>query len=298
MSEGDNVIQDIYPKQIDIDFKVRNAKDEDTLIVIDGSSILVKNCNETSVEFPKVSELCEMVIPKKISAIKDEGLMYAFSIDDEYYYLYIGNIKKLKFNSDSKFSFVKRRELYSNYKDVYGFIGNTANHIYEWFTTNQFCGRCGEKMNLKQDARLMQCPSCELVKYPQINPVVIVAIHNKDKILLTKYANSEYDRYALVAGFVEVGESFEEAVKREVMEEVGLKVKNITYFDSQPWGISGGLLAGYYAELDGSDTVKLDLDELKEGSWFTKDEMPKVYENEKSLTRTLMYDWYCRQNDL
>ncbi len=167
---------------------------------------------------------------------------------------------------------VHKRELFNGYDDVYGLIVFTAVHINEWYIENKFCGKCGKTMSQRKGERVLKCTSCDLTKYPQINPVVIVGIHDGNKLLLTKYANSTYDRYALVAGFVEVGESFEDAVRREVMEEVGLQVKNITYFASQPWGgITGGILAGYFAELDGDNTVKLDLEELKEGTWFTKE---------------------------
>ncbi len=88
---------------------------------------------------------------------------------------------------------------------------------------------------------------------------------------MSRYARGTYRRYALIAGYVEVGETFEECVRREVMEEVGLKVKNIRYYKSQPWSFSDSVMIGFTAELDGDDTIRLEEDELAEAGWFTRD---------------------------
>jgi len=282
-----HLIQDILPQYMNIDFKNRTAMASDFVIIIEGSNIVIQKHEDGHIEFPSYTEIANTM------KVTSDELMYLFAVDEEHYYLYIGqNLCPL----DMAYTHINKRDLFNDYSEVYGFIGYTSGHINDWYLSNKYCGKCGRKMNLKAGERTISCISCDMVKYPQINPVVIVGIHDGDKLLLTKYANSNYDRYALVAGFVEVGESFEDTVRREVMEEVGLKVKNITYFASQPWGISGGLMAGYFAELDGDNTIRLDLEELKEGTWITKDKMPEVYENEKSLTRTMMYDWYNRQS--
>lgn len=93
--------------------------------------------------------------------------------------------------------------------------------------------------------------------FPKISPAVIVAVTDNDRVLLTKYAGRTYKNYALVAGFNEAGETIEQTVRREVMEEVGLKVKNLKYYKSQPWGLSGSLLSGFFCELDGDDKITL-----------------------------------------
>jgi NAD+ diphosphatase len=109
---------------------------------------------------------------------------------------------------------------------------------------------------------------------------VIVAVIKKgnvkseDKLLLVRNNYGSYRRLALVAGFVEIGESFEQAVHREVMEEVGLKVKNLRYYKNQPWGLSYAQMIGFTAELDGEDEIKLQENELSEGGWYTRDEVP------------------------
>ena len=105
----------------------------------------------------------------------------------------------------------------------------------------------------------MRCACCGNMVYPKIAPAVIVGVIYDNKILMTKYSDREYKKYALIAGFTEIGETAEETVRREVMEEVGLHVKNIRYYKSQPWALSGSLLAGFFCELDGDDTISRDL---------------------------------------
>ena len=104
---------------------------------------------------------------------------------------------------------------------------------------------------------------------------------------MSKYAGREFKKYALLAGFNEIGESIEETVRREVMEEVGLKVKNIRYYKSQPWSFTDTLLLGFFCELDGDDTITLDQDELALAEWFEREKMP-VKEEDLSLTNEMM----------
>ena len=134
---------------------------------------------------------------------------------------------------------------------------------------------------------MLSCESCGFLVYPTISPCVIVGIHSGDRLLLTKYAGRAYTRYALVAGFVEIGESLEQAASREVMEEVGLKIKNLQFYKSQPWPFSDSLLSGFFAELDGDDTITLDQEELSLGVWMKRDEIPPD-ESKISLTGAMM----------
>ncbi len=162
--------------------------------------------------------------------------MYLFAVDDAHYYLYTG---KDRIKADNEKSLINKRDLFANYQEEYGFIGLTASHINEWYLSNQYCGKCGKRMKADTEQRSMICTTCDLVKYPRLDPVVIVGIHDGDKILLTRAANSDYTRYALVAGFVEVGEALEDAVRREVMEEVGLKVKKYNLLRKPTMGTNG-----------------------------------------------------------
>ena len=155
---------------------------------------------------------------------------------------------------------------------AYGAV--TACHLADWYDKNRYCGRCAQAMTPDEKERAMRCPVCGNIVYPRISPGIIVRVTDGDRILLTKYAGREFTNYALVAGFTEIGETLEETVRREVMEEVGLKVKNIRYYTNQPWGFSQSLLVGFYAELDGDAAITLEQDELSVGVWMTREEMP------------------------
>lgn len=142
-------------------------------------------------------------------------------------------------------------------------------------------------MEFSTQERALFCPKCGLIKYPDIHPAIIVAITDNDKILLTRYASRPYKKWSLVAGYTEFGETLENTIKREIMEEVGLKVKNIRYFKSQPWALSQSLLMGFFAELDGDNKIKLDKTELSEAVWFKREEIP-VCDEVMSLTNTMI----------
>lgn len=168
------------------------------------------------------------------------------------------------------------------------FMGITGSHLEKWYTSNKFCGCCGTPMVPSTKERAMVCPTCNFTDYPKICPAVIVAVTCGDKILLTKYANRAFTRYALIAGFCEIGESIEQTVHREVLEEVGVHVKNLTYYASQPWGFSESLLLGFVVELEGEAGITLDREELAEGVWVDRADVPDDTENSLSLTYTMM----------
>ncbi len=165
------------------------------------------------------------------------------------------------------------------------FAGVTGWHLFQWYRDHRFCGRCGKPMRHSETERAMAC-ECGNLCYPQICPAVIVAIISKGRICLTKY-NRPNARWALVAGYTEIGETVEDAVRREVMEETGLRVANLRYYKSQPWGLTGSLLSGYFCEAEGDDTIRIDNVELKEGRWFAPEEID--FENDGvSLTREMI----------
>lgn len=121
---------------------------------------------------------------------------------------------------------------------------------------------------------MMRCPKCGNLIFPRINPAVTVAVTHEDKLLVSRYnGRKQTNLYALIAGFVEIGEFAEECVAREVMEEVGLKVKNIRYYGSQPWGFAGNLQIGYTAEVDGDDRIVLDREELETAFFISREEL-------------------------
>ena len=166
------------------------------------------------------------------------------------------------------------------------FAGVTGYQLAPWYESRRFCPRCAHAMVHDERERMMCCPECGLQEYPKISPAVIVAVTNGEKLLLTRYAGRSYKKYALVAGFAEIGETIEETVAREVMEETGLRVKNLRYYKSQPWSFSGTLLMGFFAELDGPDAITLDEHELAEAFWCPREDVPE--DDGVSLTREMM----------
>ena len=179
-------------------------------------------------------------------------------------------------------------ECFNAYDEVYAAF--TAFHLDHWYRTSRYCGRCGKRMIYGKKERMMECPDCGNQVYPRINPAVIVGVISPDhkKLLVTKYARSRGVKVnALVAGFTEIGETFEDTVRREVMEEVGLRVKNIRYYKSQPWGIADDILAGFYCEAEQGQEVHLDTDELRSAVWQSPEEITGQPDN-LSLTNEMM----------
>ena len=240
----------------------------------------------------KVSEAQEFFSYEDLMAeskdCSDSDFYYMFSIDEEKYFLLVRSLPE---NLGKNFSAVPRRKVFDQHTEESSYIVLTAAHIHDWFKRTKFCGACGQETIVRTDERAKTCKHCGNRIYPQISPVVIVAVSNANELLLTKYANRAHKRYALVAGFVEVGETLEAAVKREVMEETGVRVKNIEYFNSQPWGITGGLLSGFFADLDGDSALTVDYEELHEASWIAAEDIQKMELNTKSLTGTLIDVW-------
>ena len=174
-----------------------------------------------------------------------------------------------------------------NFSREFVFLSITAFQLANWYRDNRFCGTCGSRTELSRTERAISCPSCGRLIYPRIVPAVIVGVLNGDKILLTKYAGRDIPYYALIAGFTEIGETLEETVEREVMEEVGLRVKNIKYYKSQPWGIVDDILAGFYCEVDGDTTIHADMNELKLAQWCSREEVV-LQPDDFSLTNEMM----------
>ena len=166
------------------------------------------------------------------------------------------------------------------------FIAFTGFHLWKWYTTSCYCGACGAETVFDHAERAKVCPVCGNRIYPRINPAVIVGITNGEKIVLTKY-NTGFAYNALVAGFTEIGETMEETVQREVMEEVGLRVKNIRYYKSQPWGIASDILMGFFCDVDGDDTIRRDDSELKYAEWVERKDI-ELQPTEGSLTNEMM----------
>lgn len=191
------------------------------------------------------------------------------------------------------YELVGLRQVHGLVEDELFWLAARAFHIINWDRNNQFCGRCGSKMEYKKNEHSKHCPSCDYTAYTKISPAVIVAVTKGDRLLLAQNALNKTGLYSVLAGFVEPGESLEECVAREIKEEAGIDVKNITYFGSQPWPFPDSLMVGFTAEHAGGDLV-IDKTELSAADWFTKDDIPPG-PGKLSISRSLI-DWFINKN--
>ena len=175
------------------------------------------------------------------------------------------------------FGFVASREFRAFSPKEAVFAAAVGESLHRWYGANRFCGRCGAPMADSETERARVCPACGLTVYPKICPAVIAAVTDGDRLLLTKYQGRAFKRFALVAGFNEIGESIEDTVRREVREETGLEVRNLRFYKSQPWVFTDSLLMGFWCELAGSDAITLQRSELSEAGWYRREEIPEDY---------------------
>ena len=170
-------------------------------------------------------------------------------------------------------------------------IAGKAYELIYWDQHSRFCPSCGTK-TVMQTTISKQCPNCKYEIYPVVSPAILVLIRKGDAILLVHARNFRGSFYGLVAGFLETGETLEECVRHEVMEETGLEINNITYFGNQPWPYPSNLMVGFIADYV-SGTIRLQDEELSEGAFFTKDNLPEL-PRKLSLARK-MIDWWLEQ---
>lgn len=189
---------------------------------------------------------------------------------------------------------------FTEMKPLFEWMGNDffhlagkAHQIVTWDQTHQFCGRCGERMTQLEGERAKKCPTCGLVNYPRISPAVITAIFKGDQILLAHAQHFSGNMHSLIAGFVEPGETLEDCVRREIYEEVQLKVKNIQYFGSQPWPFPNSMMVGYIAEYDSGD-ICVDGVEITHADWYTIHNLPEL-PSKVSIARDII-EWYISKN--
>ena len=264
------MIQDIEPRALYNHYDPEiTAREADTVLMIRGSEIMTDITDGLS--FPKVRDLADK-----------SGLRYLFSVDEERYFLAP--------NGEVNGNYAYRDLRALREKDAEPqhrmFAAYTGKHLADWYRDTRFCGRCGAKTVHSATERAMTCPACGYTAYPRIMPAVIVGVKNGSRLLLTRYRTG-FAHNALIAGFTEIGETLEQTAAREVMEEAGVRVKNITYYKSQPWGTANDILAGFYCEVDGDDTIRMDEGELKYAEWVEREDIV-LQPNDYSLTNEMM----------
>ena len=183
-----------------------------------------------------------------------------------------------------------RPSYYKLSPELYQKAGKCEELLY-WDQNTKFCGVCGGQMKMHTDIS-KRCEECGKEVWPSLATAIIVLVHRGNEVLLVHARNFRGNFFGLVAGFVETGESLEEAVHREVMEETGLTITNLRYFGSQPWPYPSGLMVGFHADYVSAE-IKLQKEELAAGQWFTKDNLPEIPEK-LSIARRIIDDWLSK----
>lgn len=261
--------QKIYPHTFKNHYAPRLPKNDDVILSYDGRNILLKK-DQTFFLYQD--------IPHTIH------LRYLFTIDEVGFYLV-----DLMFLHPLSLDIKTLRKYEPKHL---AFAGITGWHLYDWYRNTVFCGRCATKMIEDSKERAMRCPQCGNLVYPRINPVVIVAIKNdQDQLLVTKYVHDSYSKYALVAGFIEIGETGEEAAIRETKEETGLDITDITFYKDQPWGYSSSFIIAFVARASGEQTIRLDEDELRKAVWVNRSDKYVDPHDEASITAEMIHNF-------
>ncbi|PLX23367.1 MAG: NAD(+) diphosphatase [Marinilabiliales bacterium] len=257
------MIQDIYPHRFSNDYIGNRKMDKDDIILYyKYDSFLLKSCGDKfslpqKRDFPEISDKTRST--------------FLFSLNDISCYLVWDDL-----STDQPEFIYKEINFFrhTNQQEI-AWASMVGYHLMNWYAQNRFCGKCGAETEEKQDERALVCTTCSSIIYPRISPAVIAAIICKDKILLARGANWPGDWYSCIAGYVDVGESIEEALQREAKEEVGLDIKNIRYYKSQPWPLSGSMMIGFVAEADDRQRIVVEEKEIAEAKWFHRSELPK-----------------------
>jgi len=167
------------------------------------------------------------------------------------------------------------RDLFGMVETTFAALSGRAYQILDWDRNQQYCSRCGTLMRPRENERARVCPSCHFTSYPPVSPAIMTLVTRAREILLARKSIWPAGRYSALAGFVEPGETLEDTVIRETREEVGVEVRNIRYFGSQPWPFPHSLMVAFTAEYAGGE-IKPDGEEIEEARWFDASQLPKL----------------------
>lgn len=175
-------------------------------------------------------------------------------------------------------------------------VAGTALQKVEWLRTNGFCSRCGHATRRHPAHEAMECPACGHLHFPRLSPAVIVLVERGDEMLLARSPGFPEGMYSTLAGFVEPGESLEDAIHREIREEVGVEVADLRYFGSQPWPFPHSLMIGFTARWAGGE-IRVDGKEIVDAGWFSASRLPPRLPSALSIARRLVEDFLGRQGE-
>ena len=270
------MLQDMAVGRLENEFRNIAAGAEDLILCFHQGQILLCRGSDDALMLPTLSRMAAWQAPTTPR--------YLFRMQGQNYFLWTDDAPSCP---DAGFAYEPVRMLRQLKSKEVCYAVMTGWHLYNWYRTNRLCGCCGVPTEHDNKERMLRCPNCGNMIFPRISPAVIVAVTDGDRLLLSKYAGRAYTRYALLAGYTEIGETIEQTVHREVMEEVGLKVKNLRYYKSQPWGVDGNVLMGFYCDLDGSDAIHIDEEELAMAGWYPRNNLP-AQDDGISLTREMI----------
>ncbi len=260
------MIQDIFPHRYDNQFLAhQKIQDTDWVFYFRGNELLLKPDGDL------------FRIPSKLDfeGLKTDSAIYLFKLNETSCFL----IQEEPEFDASTFEFHNINVVRNWDRPEIAWSALAAFQLMNWYAQNKFCGKCGSPMLPKDNERAIACTHCSNLVFPKISPAVIVAILSGDQILLARNASFTNNRFALIAGYVDVGETMEQAVRREIKEEVGLEISSLKYYKSQPWPLSGSLMIGFVAEADSKQPIVIDNCEIVEAAWFSRGQLPNVPNN-------------------
>lgn len=259
------MLQDLYPHIYHNEISWKQPEPEDYALIFTPDRTVYCCVQNGELTLPRIRD---------IGTFDAAAAQYAFCIDRTAYYLVGAHPEAAE-----PFSYLPSAQLraMTAHTSTALFAAAAGESLFRWYSSQQFCGRCGRRMEKSTLERAMVCPVCGNTVYPKICPAVIAAVHDGDRLLLTRYRGRAFKKYALIAGFNEIGESIEDTVRREVLEEAGVHVKNLRFYKSQPWVFTDTLLMGFFCELDGSDRITMQESELSEAGWFHRSALPEEY---------------------
>lgn len=250
------------------------------IVLFSGDDLLIRHPHNTF-ELPMATDYPDL------NKLGYKGFLFAHTDSEEFILYDIKEIDKSELVT-SKWQFVSFRDCRDAYKHPHYIEATMALQYLHWLRNHRFCGHCGHQLGEANTDRSLTCSACHHILYPYMGLAVIVAIRKDDKILLAHNSNFPENFYSVIAGFVDSGETLEKAVAREVMEEVGIKVKNIKYFGSQPWPFPNSLMIGFTADYD-SGEVTPDNIEIHHADWFDIKNLPDI-PHHYSIARQMIDD--------
>lgn len=257
------MIQEISPHIYYPEYKNKVPKADSFALFYKNNQILLRRHEKLSLfrfrDFPEFERMYDNAV-------------FICTIDREDYF-YLPDMEPMGEAYDSHPLFSLR--MFEPMHEAFGAV--LGSQMYRFVNSRKYCGYCGHKTILSKSERAMVCGNCKSVEFPKISPAIIVAVKDtkRNKLVLVKNSNKHYPYYALVAGYMEIGETPEDALRREVREEVGLNVKNIKPYKAQPWPFSDTLMLGFTAEVDGDTKITIDEKELSFADWFAPDDVPE-----------------------